>query len=533
MKYYNFVGVLLLSFAAIGCRTTINSQVKHQEGDLSQGQPWLWMDPANVKVNLNSRTIAQSDPLFKRLQRALNLAWDTAVKIDRNISQYRIPKPSAVVVDSNELNAWVDAGYVCIPASRGQALPTEGALLHVKYQKFSLSSEACYQSVRDFEPGEFVTWFNAQGFKCQIRIENDTFLFSQDCNGAFSKSKLIKIPTPFSSVFLTNSILKLLTDDELMYVVSHELAHYLRSHFTGAITGYNYFYKDDDSERNQKPKPAPSFLEKTAELIKLSDMAPDYTIEGSLYHGPTIESVMQFVKANKSGRYCEGSEKCISQCDMANNAASADLEIAILGSSEKNIGFFDKLYPFSPLSTSLVDDLLGYEKKAENCLSNLSSSIFWDLSSYSSILLGHLSEPERNELKVKLQSSKSLAETIRVISKYFKDQRERLKLLLAEVKNHKLGFYTVEQEADDIALEIMWKSGISISHAVNAQMKLLQNSEKQWNYDFQRCNALMKNNWIEEGNETYLGPEALSDPHHSPCYRIWNILHEMKAHKWG
>jgi len=533
MKHYNFVGILILGFAAIACRATMNSQVKHQEGDLSPSFPWLWMDPIKAKNGPNEKTIAQSDPLSKRLQRALNQAWDTAVKIDRNISNYRIPKPSGAVVDSSEHNAWVDAGYLCIPSARGQALPSEGALLHVKYQKFALSSEACYQSVRDFEPADFVSWFNGQGFKCQLRIENDTFLFSEECNGAFTKSKLIKIPTPFPSVYLTNSILKLLTDDELMYVVSHELAHYLRSHFTGAMTGYNYFYKDDDSERNKKPRPAAGFLEKTTELRKLIDLAPDYTIGGSLYHGPTISSVMQFVKANKSGRYCEGSEKCINQCELANVAASADLEIAILGSSEKNIGFFDKLYPFSPLSTSLVSDLLGFEKKAESCLSNLSSSIFLDLSNYSSTLLGYFSEAEKNDLQKKFQSSKSLAETIRIISNYFKDQRDRLKILLEEVRIQKLGFYTIEQEADEVALEIMWKSGVSISHAVDAQMKLLQNTEKEWNYDFQRCNALIKNNWMEEGKETYLGPEALSDPHHSPCYRIWNILHEMKAHKWG
>jgi hypothetical protein len=116
------------------------------------------------------------------------------------------------------------------------------------------------------------------------------------------------------------------------------------------------------------------------------------------------------------------------------------------------------------------------------------------------------------------------------------DSRPRLKpnprreALYAEAANMGLGFYTTEQEADEIAIEIMASLKVNLRAAIDFQLKRLKNPYKNWRYDHEKCTTLQRNKWMENGKRVAIAMEGLDDPHHNPCYRAWNMEQEITAH---
>jgi len=104
------------------------------------------------------------------------------------------------------------------------------------------------------------------------------------------------------------------------------------------------------------------------------------------------------------------------------------------------------------------------------------------------------------------------------------------------MKEQNLGFYTVEQEADELALE--WLAEFGLNPASMADGLLLLGAE--WEKDAKddggiptsACQKIRKSGWQENGGPVSVPVGNLSDAHHSPCFRVFNIDREIKAHAY-
>jgi Zn-dependent protease with chaperone function len=99
-----------------------------------------------------------------------------------------------------------------------------------------------------------------------------------------------------------------------------------------------------------------------------------------------------------------------------------------------------------------------------------------------------------------------------------------------------LGFYTDEQEADEIALELMAKIGVPGGVMID---KLLVVQKANDGYTdtgvlkWAECAALRERGWRDEAGKPVSVPVGnLADAHHSICFRAFNVSREINAHHY-
>lgn len=117
-------------------------------------------------------------------------------------------------------------------------------------------------------------------------------------------------------------------------------------------------------------------------------------------------------------------------------------------------------------------------------------------------------------------------------------ERASIISIMTEAINKNLGQYTVEQEADELAVEWMSKLGLPLDAAIIAQIKLgeayfndLPNADVYGWVSGTACRKAHENKWVNDKGEPMMVPVAAwNDIHHSPCFRAFNMEREIKAH---
>ncbi len=99
-----------------------------------------------------------------------------------------------------------------------------------------------------------------------------------------------------------------------------------------------------------------------------------------------------------------------------------------------------------------------------------------------------------------------------------------------------LGVYTIEQEADELALEILTLAKISPMKATDAWFALFEFADQnvtQTEVPLEKCRELFKNNWRDQsGNPVAIPIGDYEDTHHSWCFRVFNTTNEIKTHNY-
>jgi Zn-dependent protease with chaperone function len=131
-----------------------------------------------------------------------------------------------------------------------------------------------------------------------------------------------------------------------------------------------------------------------------------------------------------------------------------------------------------------------------------------------------------------LEQTLGVREKLRGEDSWNLDFSEENKLMVE--KN--LGFYTDEQEADEIALELMAKVGVPGGVMID---KLLVVQKANDGYTdtgvlkWAECAALRERGWRDEAGKPVSVPVGnLADAHHSICFRAFNVSREINAHHY-
>lgn len=109
--------------------------------------------------------------------------------------------------------------------------------------------------------------------------------------------------------------------------------------------------------------------------------------------------------------------------------------------------------------------------------------------------------------------------------------------VLQMAQSQRLGYYTWEQEADELALELLALVGIKPSVMIGSLFHLLDRQppigDEEFIFGSAKCRALAERNWRDaNGTPVYVPVGDFSDPHHSHCYRIFNIARELRTHQY-
>jgi hypothetical protein len=120
-------------------------------------------------------------------------------------------------------------------------------------------------------------------------------------------------------------------------------------------------------------------------------------------------------------------------------------------------------------------------------------------------------------------------------SSWYSDWTEENALMAAR----NLGFYTIEQEADEIALELMSKVGVPPGVAIDKVLNMLKASgeyggEGEGAIGWTECAMLREHGWKDaEGKPVSVPVGDPSNAHHNLCFRAFNMSREIAAHRYA
>ena len=302
-----------------------------------------------------------------------------------------------------------------------------------------------------------------------------------------------------------------------IFVIIHELAHYYRSHGALNKKRFHYFYKDSQKQLERRfPKPTEDkallALGKQVQKIKSYNVYPvkDQFYNSSMYlYLDTV--VLGGVKA-----YCE-QQKCAQQCETL---------IAFVQDkpARKRFGFF----PLKQLPQDQTSSYFKYERLAHSCLQAVPigpapidhakvASLLWKLSPK---MIGEMDNLEQAFYKM---------------SQIFSAEDAAEEALLKKAFIAKLGFYTTEQEADNLAIDWMIMMGHNPAGSINhwfRQLKRLRSGalDLPMNYGYDSClqQYQMGENWGSPNAFGAIPVGGYTEIHHSICYRIYNITRRIQ-----
>lgn len=110
--------------------------------------------------------------------------------------------------------------------------------------------------------------------------------------------------------------------------------------------------------------------------------------------------------------------------------------------------------------------------------------------------------------------------------------KERLELLRKRAHELRLGFYSAEQEADEIGLELLSRMGYSYRHALELRFDHFRSQEGE--PGFAQCRQMVEEQ-LNSGKKftTYVFPGDFGDPHHSDCFRAFLVAIEAVSHGYS
>lgn len=110
----------------------------------------------------------------------------------------------------------------------------------------------------------------------------------------------------------------------------------------------------------------------------------------------------------------------------------------------------------------------------------------------------------------------------------------------ALMREQHLGFYTTEQEADEIALELMAKIGVPPGVAVDKVLNMLKSTEERGGerdpdaIGWAECAMLREHGFRDaDGKEVSVPVGDPSNAHHNLCFRAYNMSREINAHRYS
>ena len=533
-----------------------------------------------------------SHPMTKRLQ-----AWitelDSHIRAEHPAKMAQVPSPIVHVEVTSDINAFVTAIPVCYDNVKLTFNGSQNSGARDGSQYLAIINDGVFfggaagvgQSPTEMpdcrhtkltlaELNERLDFLNESHKDCKVTLKpgvdhsGNTFevLASKNCvltgdlENASGASVLGMMATS-RHVTVFTGILGIMGEEAIIAVLAHELGHYYRPHVGSGNVHYNFAY--DASGVNPDKRPVSkagseevvgqvgvvnsSFMVSGSRLSNLHHNVPKaalHEVAGSEFH-PTMLPVLKelmILYSSTSNLACieafpmgEGLEtnhvlqsfflplRDLTDAESAKVTAWEAKAIACLEAVKLDAA------NASPNATEAMESATsnwGFAREAAKPVPTTGTLLDWVRKMDADVKAAY------NSAKIKPATDFS-DDAIKAINDRTDSDVAASKDLAEKFEQEKLGFYTVEQEADELSAE--WVNGLHIDvkapgDAFISFIKLFESDDV-----YNACNAKRQNKWLEADQSFTFVPwnTLMLDPHPDSCYRVRDMDLEMGAHSYS
>lgn len=545
-------------------------------------------DPVPLSHSLSVRMQNWADEMDTRLRATL---WG-----QKNMAQ--IPKPHVLIIPHETFNAF-NFGVPVVYQNVDFAVPEALVSRKPKHAKFGhiqgeldntltnlLESSVTRRPTRDGDLGQLVERWNiglaAIGTNClgTFSNPNKVIFMGPDCeNSAISAAESIKSNQSANGIVFFTQLLKDLSEEEAVGVLAHELGHYYRAHAADTNSGfYDFVYKDDKASLGlnwpaENVKLSPEERSEYAKKIAIGETRIKAgALDGEIYNSELFlqtlsnrfklsnfvdvidEKRTQIATKEEFQKFLE--EEITTMEYFFSLCNTIKLEPSYCNSIDK----LGKESNFQELIQTKFDNLTTIHKKllvdTQKLLKSLFIKLIIDIEDLHlrngklSIIwyqnLGKMEfagiDPALHKLirdaKQNLEPSSFDAFLIGIKDTFMAKHIQDILKAREDLQTQNVGWFTVEQEADMVAVQLLTSVGLSPKHLKNMFIKTLKSRDRKklnpLEADFEKCNALLEKDFLDDSYKlSYVKTCRFgSDTHHSDCYRVFNIHRIEKNEKF-
>ncbi len=553
-------GTAALLTALAACSSSEPDATESASGDeLTAGQivagdsPFYW---ANIDYEQHRATMqalgaplsvhdTPSDDIIRVRLQAWADRFDAVLRrVTRNTTA---PKPIVNVLSSAQTyNAWSSGTYVRLGASFGDTSATPAPLTLLGLVAPASGVQGDWTSIAGLLPqapgwgrlASFTQVWNLAKGPCQLASRGRAFSLAPGATAGCEEHETAatEVGTVATTPFLTFSsdlVAMMPSERALVAVLAHELGHMYRAH-SSPLTERKYgFWYDDGAHTAKRPVPSALDSQLRGEYTRLVRTAhATDAIVGAHFH---VRSRLPILGLAYLGAFdsCEA---------FSGWRASHDLE-----------GLTTQARDGAQLFGDAAATYLSFEQIVQSCPR---ADVFAEVAAVAEV--GEITQLPLTSINTSLTSilpgaqfpAPALGETVAVYLDRLEagsasDEVDEV-TFIAKIRNERIGLYTAEQEADEIALELMTRVGYTEQEVIDAWHESGVGFEELTGRndsldDPGSASATQCGTWLRDefqsttpaGAHTpvLMSLGSLADSHHGDCYRLYNLWREAKAHR--
>ena len=552
---------LLCLITCLGCRTTggdAGSRVLHDaDQPVADKNNWVELSRdeylSDLKENLyklNPQTLLPDDhPLTARAQYWIDL-------IDHTLRQKYpdkldgVPHPLAGVIASPEDNAYSSSALVCKavatrldPASKATR-PDIGFIGLIAEGGSGVVGEVAAGSCveRPLTPADFADVLkDASNDPCDFVLSADStaqqpiIQINLPCPALSAKlagkavAKGIAGRQVANRITFYSHIFSIIKDErEFVAITAHELGHYYRAHGVSESVPYDFFYKVADNSPGRRPVADPSVADFGAKVLaasKRTEWSSGAMIDGAGWSVALSGDFFHLGLLISNGEQCAGHVTCQADCAKVR---AFNWQSAAPGPGISRVAFENAFM-------SCADHIAFAPAVGVSALTLEPVATLADK-------LKDLTNLDQQVQNIAAQSP-TWGGVLRGLNELLRAQAKPDLALLSNAATQGLGYYTIEQEADELSAEWLAMIGIDPAFATRSYLDVsiaegANNPLGVTNVAFSlpdqaTCRTLYDHGWKDaSGQSVFIPLGDYGEPHHNTCYRAWNIDREIRGHKY-
>lgn len=560
---------IMASSQLLSCRkVNSSSSLQHTLGDfvIADDAAFLRFKPTDStferlktqKANDGQgKALANDHPATRRVQDIIN-KLDAIVRKAKPQEMAHVPIPRGVVIEKKgDTNGYVTFGVACVKQKVRQSDGEAGqqanppaynlaAFKHLNVGMIQDEGDAAadaHTKCETYEPKAigwdvhaFVKIWNNRSetyqSECRLSVQDDVILIpSKKCApseqakekpflGEADKIMFNSVP---AAIFLFTGLTDTFSDIELTGVVAHELGHYYKAHTITLGGSFDpYFFIQEAQNELRRPLATHKHSELRETLSKDDgltleiDRVPGAKLDPNTFHFTSF-LIDEFLK-----KYC------------APEAQACHAKLKAVQSFESK----HKTHVWFRMQMS------QHQLSAEDAKLYLELEALL-LSLFEAVPLG---EAERKEIEAAslylghayfkfpaIETFTKLKTWIDAGELIVAKDAEKIRQNLREAHLVGLGYYTFEEEADEVGLEIMARAGYEKKQYTDTWFKFWENREQFVRRDtsYADCIRMREAGWQPLPGEMLprVNLGKIEDLHHGICYRVYNMEREWDAHQ--
>lgn len=546
----------LVGIAAAACgapdeEATGHAEAAHTErAHVQENSPYYWASSeyaafrdayANASWSQLPESLGDAHPLAIRVQTWLDRI-DAIVRADveRDTGKPLVaPRPIAkVLVSRSTFNAWVSGLPVCLGGPFGApAAPTSYAAYVDRDLVQPITTSSCIRA-EGWRRDEAAVFWNAGKPACSLEPQGDGLVAKgRGCTVQSADADDVSFAATSPFIQFTTDLLAAVEEDTVAVVAAHELGHYYRAHVTArARANYGFWYETDGASR-RAPLPARNAAELEAAY---KEVVQDGRVLGATFGGHYSARLRPLLLSGIAPILAEREEVdfvCARARDALGPWTREILEAEAPGEEARRA-------------------YLAFERALAACAPRLELTGDPGARGISAgrVLFAAGALRPGPKAKVTLRFGDTLAAFVDRLDVQAKELDAKAKRLEDRLRRNGVGLYTTEQEADDFAMELSVRLGLSPERVLEAWLDFMRAVDRVYEQSYSpeelarmraerheidtpTCEAMLRAGFTRTDETGATVPVtvplgALDEAHHGSCYRLFNLWREARAHRY-